>query len=440
MPIWAIVWFIFMNLINISQNLKKNALVKHSAVFFTGSMIASIMGYLYHLAMGRMLGPSNYAIVVSLLSLFTLISVPAGMLQTVIAKFTANAKADENFDYINVLQKYFSKSFFYVGCVIFAVLAIFSKPIAGFLRIDSYIPVLILGVVFFVVLIVPVFRGVLQGLQRFKALSLSLIADAMTKLGLGLLLVFMGLRVNGAITAIAMSAYVGILVTIFYLKDLKKFDKKVAIEKKKIFIYCIPVAVMLLTTALYYNIDIIMVKHYFDGTDAGHYSALSMLGKIIVFGTMSIVGVMFPMVAEAFRKGENYSKFLWQSVGIVALLSGIGIAAYFIFPHFIIGLLYGKEYQVVAPYLGYVGIFMGLYAIVNIFAQFFISIQKYTPLILLVIASILQIVALMIFHSSIKEVIVVMNIVMVSLLVAFLVYYLFTKSSYNPQNLNEFKK
>ena len=57
----------------------------------------------------------------------------------------------------------------------------------------------------------------------------------------------------------------------------------------------------------WHNIDVILVKHYFSADEAGHYAALSQLGKIIIFGTGAIASVMFPLVVERFEKHEMYS-------------------------------------------------------------------------------------------------------------------------------------
>jgi O-antigen/teichoic acid export membrane protein len=79
---------------------------------------------------------------------------------------------------------------------------------------------------------------------------------------------------------------------------------------------------------------------------------------------------------------------------------------YFLFPQFIITLfLGGRGYLAMAPFLGLFGLFITLYSVVNIFVNFFLSINKTKIISLLVGSALLQIVLLWIYHSNFYEII-----------------------------------
>ncbi|GAI15122.1 unnamed protein product, partial [marine sediment metagenome] len=66
---------------------------KHIGFVFIASMVVNLCNYLFHIFMSRSLGPVDYGTLVSLFSVFMIISVPAGALQTVTTKYTSNFKA-----------------------------------------------------------------------------------------------------------------------------------------------------------------------------------------------------------------------------------------------------------------------------------------------------------------------------------------------------------
>jgi O-antigen/teichoic acid export membrane protein len=64
-------------------------LISGSLVMTLGTAVAGVFNYLYHLFMGRMLGPVDYGILASLISLAYLLSVPTATLNLVIVKFVS---------------------------------------------------------------------------------------------------------------------------------------------------------------------------------------------------------------------------------------------------------------------------------------------------------------------------------------------------------------
>ncbi|MFC1721665.1 oligosaccharide flippase family protein [Patescibacteria group bacterium] len=404
------------------KKLRTDALYRNSVIFIGGSLIASIFGYLFHLAMGRMLAPADYAIIASLLAVLTIISVPAGTIQTVATRYTAQYKAKGDEASLKGLRVSLARKLGVLGIIITVGFMVLSPWVSDFLNIGSVWPVIVISLVFLFAILAPIYRGILQGSQRFVALSSSLIAEAGLKFAAGIGLVWIGLQVGGAIGAIVIGSAAGLLVAWFFARqDGTVVPKKV--DLKGMLKYALPVIIVLLSAALLYNIDVILVKHYFSGEEAGLYAALSQLGKIIVFGTMAVAGVMFPMVAEKFERKEDYRPILWKSIGIVGGLSAIAVVIYFLAPQFVIGLLYGENYLAVAWLLGYVAVFMALYSVLNVLVQFFLSIKIYGFIYPLVVGMIAQIVLVVMYHTSLFEVIMIMNVSIAATTVALFVYY-----------------
>jgi O-antigen/teichoic acid export membrane protein len=323
------------------------------------------------------------------------------------------------------LQKYLGRWLTILGLVITVIFCVFSPLLSGFLHISSWWSVCIFGLVFLVTFNTSVYRGALQGLQRFGKLAGSLITESGIKLVVGAGLALLGFAVIGGITGIVIGVVAGFATAWGFSHYSRTSPGRPPKDIRAIIAYALPVTIVLLTTTLLYSIDVVLVKHYFSSTEAGYYAALSQLGKIIVFGTMAISGVMFPMVAEKLEKKENYRIVFWKACGIVSGLSLLAVITYFVAPGFVIHLLYGPEYLAGASLLGYIAIFMALYSIINVFVQFFLSLKSYGALWPLVIGCIAQICLLASWHSTLKQVILIIDWCLAAILGALFIYYVY---------------
>ena len=73
------------------------------------------------------------------------------------------------------------------------------------------------------------------------------------------------------------------------------------------------------------NLDIVLVKHFFDATQAGVYAAVALIGRVVYMLSWSVVSSMFPFSAGV-RSSEKDSR----AVLTTALLLASGISGLFI--------------------------------------------------------------------------------------------------------------
>jgi O-antigen/teichoic acid export membrane protein len=128
---------------------------------------------------------------------------------------------------------------------------------------------------------------------------------------------------------------------------------------------------------LFYNFDVLLAKHFLSTQDAGLYAAMSLLGKILFFGTISISVVMFPRVAAIHAEGRRAHRTVNLSLALVTAAGGVVVAAYFLIPGQVVHLLLRKpEYNAVASYLGLFSLAMLGLAIANILVYYFVASHK----------------------------------------------------------------
>ena len=135
---------------------------------------------------------------------------------------------------------------------------------------------------------------------------------------------------------------------------------------------------------------------------------------------------MFPLVVQKHTRNENYQNILKLSVLLIFLPSIALTIFYFIFPEFTIRFfLKNEEYVSAAPYLGFFGIFIGLFSLLSIFTNFYLSIKRTKIFIPLVAGAIIQAALIWIWHESFWQIIIISTITTFLLLISLIIYYPF---------------
>ena len=408
-----------LKIIKIKLKENKNFL-KDNFILFFGLSVLNILGYLFHFYAGRKLGPEEYGIFGSLLSLIYIIIMPLNSLQTIISKFVSNFKVRNEYEKISYLVSKSLKRLFFYGIIITIIFLLLSPFIASFLKIEKLSPLIILSFIIILSILVLLIRGGLQGLQRFKLLGVSYIIEGIGKLGSGLLLISFGFGVGGAVGAIVISYVVAFIFVFIYIYKFLK-EKKEKFDTKEVYKYSLPIFIMLISLTLFYSIDVLLVKHFFDSINAGYYAALALLGKIILFGSLSVSMVMFPKVVEAYTLNKEHKNLLYKSLLLIFCFGGIITLFYFIFPSFTINLLFGKAYLEIASLLGLFGSLMTIFSLIYIISFYYASIDKIKFIYLLVLFNLLEGGLIWFFHESLKQIVILLLLVMAILFICLII-------------------
>lgn len=401
-----------------------NQLIAGSAILFIGSMVANFANYLYHLLMGRMLGPASYGELTSLISMAYIVSIFSITLSTTVVKFVTKYKVKKGFGYVFELFWQLTKRFLVVALVIFLVFYLLRNEINNFLHLTNSLPVVVLGLWLAVSFIGFTNDSILRGLFNFKFLTFNIILSSFLKVFAAVVLVKLGWMVSGALGAIFLAGIFSCLVSFWPLRFLWQYKKdKVRIPWQELLAYSGPVLVANLGLTSLYSSDLILVKHFFSPFESGLYASLSVIGKIVFFASGTVPVVMFPLVSERFENGKGYKIIFVQSFWLVAVASAGLTILYFLFPKLMISLLYGNSYLEAAPFLGYFAVFIGIYSLGSLLVNYFLSVGRVNLVLLPFFAAISQIILIWFFHNSILQVIQICLLITALLLFSLLLYY-----------------
>lgn len=396
------------------------------------SFSVGAFNFVFTLIMGRMLGPIGFGTLTALTSLLYILGVPAQSLNSVIVRFVAELFSQQR--YYAIWHLY--RRFLWWLSILGILLVIFSFGIApilsDFLRISDPLLVSLLAINVTIGFLTVLSQSVFQGQQRFWIYCLMDSAGVITKVALGVSLVWLGYNVRGALIAIVSANLVPFLLAFSLLIPLRRVsvDKNGLVTKTQLSLFALPSLVAFLGMSLLTNQDVVLVKRFFAPAEAGMYSALVMFGKILFFVTGAVGGVILPVVTSKYVSSEDYKRSFLKGFLLVLSLCSMFVLLISAFPTVWVRILFGSTYLSIAPQLGWVGLLYLVFSLSYIFVLFFMATKQplVTPIPL--VLSFLQIVLLTSYHNSIQQVLIV-NILVHTLLL-FLLTFL-----YNNPNLLE---
>ncbi len=412
---------------NIVKKLLGHELISNSVYIFIASMVGNVLAFLLNLFLARSLSYVDYGIFASLMSVIVLASIPGASINTILVRFATEYYSKGQIDKLKDFYKKALKFIFAFSLLVLLAFIIFSSLITTFLHLDNFWYVIVAGLCVVMGYIQILNSGFLYGIMKFRFVSFTIIFSSFVKLGVGVLLVLLGLRAFSGLGALLFMGLAAFLVAFIPLRFIfsKKIESEVKVPAKEILKYAFPVFITILFMTSFTSIDVILVKHFLSPTMAGYYSGISLIGKVILYFTATIPTVMFPLLIKRQAEGKNINNLFLLAVLLVLLPSLLITGVYFLFPHFIITLfLGGRGYLTMAPFLGLFGLFITLYSVVNIFVNFFLSINKTKIISLLVGAALLQIVLLWIYHSNFYQIISISIIVSALLLMGLILAFI----------------
>ena len=164
---------------------------------------------------------------------------------------------------------------------------------------------------------------------------------------------------------------------------------------------------------LFYTSDILIVKHYFTSADAGLYSGISAIAKILFFATSPTSAILFSSVKIKQTFLENASS-LKKSLIISFIVGGLGLLIFYMFSGTIISLMIGNKYASFAHFLPKAGLVMLLSAIINIFIYYFLALRRFFLIVISLISMFLMGFILFKTHTSIDS---ILNDLIISLII-----------------------
>ena len=394
---------------------RSNRLVRQNLVLFFGGLVAGIGGFVYHAIAGRVLGPATYGQVAFLIAVYAVGTGPALILVVVLARYTAMLSARGDPGVRSLLAR--TVRLIAIPCLFFILLtALFARPIAAFEHLGSTIPILILGFSIALIWQVAIPRGILQGLQRFTALSLNLPLELIIRTTIVFVLLRAGYAVSGAMAAVFVGLCFVFCLGLFSLRDhFRGVGTRVRLRVMAGF--SLTAAAGIIGVQILYNQDVILAEHYLSSHDGGIYGGLNKIGTILFFLTLSVSQVLFPRVVEAVAKEQHPGRILLSSAGILTALGAGALLVFAAVPGLVVGILFGPSFRDAIPLVFPVGVIGLALALDNLLVQFFMAVHDRMFVPILAFGVLGEGLLIFLFHARVGQVVVDVLVALVGLLV-----------------------
>ncbi len=303
---------------------------------------------MFHAVISRKLGPPLYAEFSVVHALLLALSRPLSILSGVITRVAVTGR-------FNGVDFKDTKDFCMKLGVILALAVGFGSAILSpffkmFLKIDNILLFLPLAVTLLLLGLTAVWRGLFASIESFAIVSYSSIAELFLRGVSGIILVFLGFKVFGALSGSAL----GVVAAFCLLYSRRKQISKSYNERKqetlsnskfgsisaKVFFIAIPAGFFL-------ELDLLLSKRFFSPHDAGIYAAAALIGKGLLIFTTVASAVVYPRLVEERLSKRGLLAFFW-GIAITLIFFILGYAALKLIGKPIVSLLFGDKYVGVA--------------------------------------------------------------------------------------------
>lgn len=372
-------------------------------------IIAGGFDYVVNIVAGRRLPPTEFFVFVTVAALIQVMVQVTNVIRNVVAFYTAESTVYP--DAASRVGSVLSRSWRWAwrwGLAATIVMMLAGPMLARFLRIDTPWPLWAASLALLLLFLRPVTDGTLQGIQHFFGLGSVQILQSFLRLAFAVLLIGIGGQATGAILALPLGSTIALALAILILRPYFRARPPVELPRPIDWRYSTYTLIGLLAFALMVNIDPIIVRRFFGDAAAEAYAPVVTLGKMNLFIPLGIGLVLFPKATQRQAAGRDSRPVLLLALA-ATLLPGLFLTAlYWLFPGEIVRIVFGEAYTDPGILLALVGLATTLYAGVNIWLNYALSLERRAYVFLLTVIVVAEIAAMLIFHTRLEAIAITM--------------------------------
>ncbi|MFL5950834.1 MAG: lipopolysaccharide biosynthesis protein [Gaiellaceae bacterium] len=347
--------------------------VRSGALLLVASAVSIVANYVFLLATGRILGSDAYGSFAALLGLLAVVLIPATGLQMAVSREVSRRLAAGQVAEAAAFSRATLRFSARATLPLLVVGLALAVPIDRVLHIHSVGVVVLAELTLITAFVFPAAQGVLQGAQRFGALSMLYVVPFVLRLVALGIAAALGYRLGGAVFATVVGSMTGVAIALAYVRETVRSPSAAAPSLRPFLRYLGPVVIGLVGIALLTHVDILVVKARFSAHEAGAYGAASAFARVGFFLPATILAVLFPRTAARQARGEETEDILGRSLLATAVFCA-GLALFYAATGVgLVATTFGVDFadggRVLAPY----ALAIGLFSLANILVGYHLS-------------------------------------------------------------------
>ncbi len=394
------------------------------------SFLGNFLNFLYNSYLGRVLNYYDFRLIGLMTAIYSFATIFFGAFSSttnyrsalIIGKF-GNEAAHE---YWRVLRK----KVFVISTGI-AVLWILSIPVLmRFFQQSSPFFLLIFSPILLIGLVHSFDKSYISAKFQFGSLALVYLIDPVVRIFIAVCLVFFDIK-YWTFTAIPIAVFCAFILAWFLITfKNKSTSKKIALiseEYRFPFNFFYASLLSAFSSTAFSILDIILANHYLSSVEAGKYTLLSLIGKMIFFMGGLTTPFIIPLLSRIEGANKSPEKMMYILVIFTGILSFMSFICFGLFGYITLPILYGKKISRILPYVILYTFAMVAFTTGRVFINYYLIKKVYSFTLLTSFLIILQVGLLMIFHSSYQSFAVVMSGIWLLFFVLTLLLHIFVK-------------
>lgn len=383
-----------------------------SMIMLVSSGFVGVMNLVYNFVVVHALGAGSFGhanvvyTVLLLLASFTL------SYQILCSKFVARTKSLP--EKVGIYRLLHRRAWYWaIGISIGLVAA--SPLFTSYLNLPRREYILMIAVASLFYIPLGVQRGFMQGMYNFPRLAANFAIEVVIKVVAAIVFIALGWGVTGVVLAIVASILAAYIQGWPRTRGVEPARGVLpALEEG------IQASVFFIGQMIIYNLDVILVEHFFDATKAGVYAAVAVVGRVVYMLCWSVVNGMFPFSAGV-ESEERGRSVLSTALLLVVLIASVFTLGAWAAPTRVWHLLLGNGFPLNAggPYRALLALYAastGIWLLSVVIMSYEIS-RKIGHVSWLQLAFSGAIVAgIYVIHGSLHDVIMVRMVLMIALL------------------------
>lgn len=397
------------------SRVERNSIFHNSIVVLIAGFLAGALGYLFHAIMSRNLSISQYGELQSLISLLTIFTVLTNVFSYVGVKYAAVLARDDDVNSGWQLLKALRQRVRQMSGYLIFVYVLVSPILRFYLDYQDMLGLAMVGIAGVIIFLTISDLGVLTGWECFSQISKVSIVGATVKLMAGVALVLISPTASIVIASCLLAN-----ITIWGM--LRWFSKrrfrggmhsmKIGQWKAKYFsginmrMNNVMIIAYSILIALISSVDILVIRHLLPRDVVGYYGALSVLGKIILWGNLAIITVVLPSAVAKGYDRESVSRRVL--VGAYSLIIGLSVAiivVYYLFPSYVVHIFLGDKYTQFSNTLWLFGVMAFILTLLQFEANFAFAKSDWRVLYLLILVLMMMVGGIYLQQNSIEGVV-----------------------------------
>jgi len=353
-------------------------------------MAANVLALVTTVALARALGTADYGELARMVSVFTILIVPATALQAAAARDMTLGRLGPASHAIATLQGWILRIML-ITVGVLAICILLRYPLADLLQVSQPWAAAMVIPSGFLWTGLALQRGVLLGVGGYRPVAASLVGEQAFRLLFGLAAALLGAQVGLIFfCSVPLATIPIILITgVLTRRRLGPSDHEPVRVGLRDLASRNPVPVAALTLfAVLQNADVIAVGHFFNTTISGAYAQAAVAAKGVVWIAIGLGLYLLPEAAREAAQGADARHLLTRTGGLLMLVAIPILAIFSLFPDQLLTLVFGDQAKLAAPALPWLAAAMTCLSISYLALQFLLALGRRSFLIVLTVGAV----------------------------------------------------